>query len=156
MRYIRGVIYVTRAIVIHRNCVLTAQRPDSMSLPFTWELPGGKMEPGETPETCIVRETQEELGLQVRVIGQLPPVDRKFRGKHYRMVPMLCEWIGGTLEVHEHAQAGWWPLHRIYELDWAPAERKVMEQYIQTHPVGLVESAMTNAQARVKQAKVLA
>lgn len=154
MPYIRDVIYVTRAIVIQRHCVLTAQRPESMSLPYTWELPGGKMEAGESPELCIVRETQEELGLEVRVLRQLPPVDRKFRGKHYRMLPMICEVVGGTLEVNEHAQAGWWPLHRIYELDWAPAERKVMEQYIQTHPVGLVESALTNAQARVKKARV--
>ena len=127
-----------------------------MSLPLTWELPGGKLEAGESPEHCVIRETKEELGLDVRVVRALPPVDRIFRGKHYRMLPFICEAVGGKLEVFEHQQAGWWPLHRIYELDWAPVERKVMEQYIQTHPVGLVNAALANAQARVFRSRVFA
>lgn len=134
-----AVIYVTRAIVIQEHAVLTAQRPASMSLPFKWELPGGKMEPGEAPEECVIRETLEELGLDVAVLKSLPYVDREFRGKHYRMLPYICEVTGGTLEVFEHEQAGWWPLHRLMELDWAPAEKMVMEQYMKLYPAPKME-----------------
>lgn len=101
-----------------------------MSLPYKWELPGGKLEPGEDAANCLYRETYEELRLHVTIIDELPHVDRFFREKHYRMLPYTCTIIGGQLEVIEHAQAVWQPIDRIFELDWAPAEKLVLEAWL--------------------------
>lgn len=123
-------ILVTRGIIVQNGHVLAAQRPETMSLPLLWELPGGKVEPEELPEDCVVRETFEELMLHVEAIERLPHVDREFRGKHYRMVPYVCTVVGGKLRAVEHSQAIWQPLDRLFELAWAPAEEQVMRAYV--------------------------
>lgn len=123
-------ILVTRGIIVQNGHVLAAQRPETMSLPLLWELPGGKVEPEELSEDCVVRETFEELMLHVEVVERLPHVDREFRGKHYRMLPYICELVGGKLRLVEHAAAVWQPLDRLFELEWAPAEEQVMRAYM--------------------------
>jgi 8-oxo-dGTP diphosphatase len=136
-------ILVTRGIIIQNGKVLAAQRPETMSLPLLWELPGGKVEPEELPEDCVVRETFEELMLHVHVCEKLPHVDREFKGKQYRMVPYICEVVGGKMKVVEHAQALWQPLEQVFELDWAPAEVELMRQFMALKMPHLQVSAMS-------------
>lgn len=123
-------ILVTRGIIVQNGCVLAAQRSETMSLPLLWELPGGKTEPEELPEDCLVRETFEELMLHVEVRDRLPHVDRMFREKHYRMLPYVCEVVGGRLRCVEHAQALWQPLDNLMALPWAPAEEMVLRHFM--------------------------
>jgi 8-oxo-dGTP diphosphatase len=123
-------IIVTRAIIVLEDQVLAAQRPETMSLPLLWELPGGKLEPEELPEDCIVRETFEELMLHVEPLERLPHVDRIFREKHYRMVPYICSVIGGKVKAVEHTQAVWQPLDKLFELAWAPAEEMLLREFL--------------------------
>lgn len=116
-----------------------------MSLPLKWEMPGGKPEAGEDLETCLLRETFEETRLHVRVVEQLPHVDREFRGKHYRIVPFICERIGGKMEVVEHKQAVWQPLENLFVLEWGPAEEKVLRQWADSLPIELREPIFASA-----------
>ncbi len=125
-----AMILVTRGIIVQNGHVLAAQRPETMSLPLLWELPGGKVEPEELPEDCVVRETFEELMLHVQVVERLAHVDRTFKGKQYRMVPYICEVVGGKLRAVEHAAVVWQPLDRLFELSWAPAEEELMRAYV--------------------------
>ena len=130
--YIRHVINVTKGIFVKNGCVLAAQRPATMSLAFKWELPGGKVEEGEDPHTCLQRETMEELGLEVIVDEQLDPVDRFFNDKHYRMLPFsgeICE--GAVMTVYEHEQALWIPIDELNTYDWAPAEQLILNNWIE-------------------------
>ena len=62
---------VVGAAVLRDGRVLAARRTAPAELAGRWELPGGKVEPGETPEAAIVRELREELGVGVRVVGWL-------------------------------------------------------------------------------------
>ena len=64
-------VRVAAAVVWDGPRILLTQRPPSGVLGLQWEFPGGKLEPGETPETAIVRELHEELGVVARVIEQL-------------------------------------------------------------------------------------
>ncbi len=56
---------VTCAIILFQNKILVTQRSESMKLPLKWEFPGGKLEPGESEEACIIREIKEELNLNI-------------------------------------------------------------------------------------------
>ncbi len=53
------------ALVDSQGRILLAQRPAGKDMAGLWEFPGGKIEPGETPEACLIRELAEELGIQV-------------------------------------------------------------------------------------------
>ncbi|MCB1451769.1 MAG: (deoxy)nucleoside triphosphate pyrophosphohydrolase, partial [Nitratireductor sp.] len=57
------VLVAACALIDADNRVLVAQRPDGKNLAGMWEFPGGKVEPGETPEACLIRELEEELGI---------------------------------------------------------------------------------------------
>ena len=63
------------AVVRHGDCFLAGLRPEGVPLAGFWEFPGGKVEPLETPADAAVRECREEAGLDVRVVGEYPPVD---------------------------------------------------------------------------------
>lgn len=136
-------IFVTRGLIIQENALLAAQRPASMSLAFKWELPGGKMEANESPQSCLIRETEEELGLIVEVREALEPVDNFFRNKTYRMLPFECVVVSGELVLYEHEQAVWCPLEELFSLDWAPAEEKLLRAWVKNKGI------QVNSQATV-------
>lgn len=117
-----------------------------MSLPFKWELPGGKCESGEQAVDCLIRETMEETGIEIQVSQSLPPVDREFKGKNYRMLPFLGHKIAGKLFPFEHEQVVWWPISRLWELDWGPAEKMLLENWVEMMEIE-VESAPVLAEA---------
>jgi 8-oxo-dGTP diphosphatase len=123
------VIYVTRAIILQDNHILAAMRPETMSLAFKWDLPGGKLEEDESPEEALVRETMEEMNVLVRLVEPLPFVDRAFKGKHYRFLPYVCELVSGTPIAVEHAEVRWQPIEHLFDLDWAPGEELVLRKW---------------------------
>ena len=61
------VLVAAAALVDADGRVLIAQRPEGKSLAGLWEFPGGKVEPGETPEECLIRELREEIGVETKV-----------------------------------------------------------------------------------------
>ena len=65
-------ISVACAIILADQKVLAVRRSEDMPLAGYWEFPGGKVEEGESPESCIVREIAEELGIRIRVLASLP------------------------------------------------------------------------------------
>ena len=73
--------------------VLICQRPEGKQLAGLWEFPGGKVEPGETPEACLIRELEEELSIQVttRVPGPL-----RFREPRLRGLPPADAALSGA------------------------------------------------------------
>lgn len=101
-----------------------------MSLPLLWELPGGKAEEGENLMACAMRETEEELGYRILVVEELDSFDTTFNGKQYRMSPCVAVVTGGHLHLHEHADAVWQPLDKLFDLDWAPAELRILREWV--------------------------
>ncbi|WP_210585633.1 (deoxy)nucleoside triphosphate pyrophosphohydrolase [Streptomyces sp. GESEQ-35] len=65
-------IVVVGAALVDGGRLLAARRSAPPELAGRWELPGGKVEPGETPEAALVRELREELGVETAVVGRVP------------------------------------------------------------------------------------
>ncbi|MCE9588970.1 MAG: 8-oxo-dGTP diphosphatase MutT [Planctomycetes bacterium] len=85
--------------------ILIARRPETAVLGGYWEMPGGKIESGETAEQCLAREFREELGLAVRVGEALKVIEHHYDHAHVTLHPFFCERLGGepsNLQVAEH------------------------------------------------------
>ena len=123
-------ISVSCAIIERDGLVLAAQRSHKMSMPLKWEFPGGKIDPGETSQACLLRELVEEMGILIRVGRALPPVTHAYPGFTVTLYPFVCTIASGEIQLHEHADAVWLPGHRLCELDWAEADAPVIESYL--------------------------
>ncbi len=116
-------LQVTCAIICDGARVLCTQRGPRMSLPGEWEFPGGKIEPGESPEACIVREIEEELNLQIRLVERGPSALHPYKpGELLELIPFVATCEGGHLHLREHAQARWCAVDELAELAWAQAD----------------------------------
>lgn len=93
-----------------------------------WEIPGGKLEPGETPEECIVREIREELATEVRAERILGVVDYDYPTFHLTMHCILCTIISGKLQLLEHEAAKWVNKETLRSVDWLPADRLILDK----------------------------
>jgi len=121
---------VTCAIIERDGLVLAAQRSASMSLPLKWEFPGGKIDPGESPEECLRRELHEELGIHVNVGKCLPASKHRYSTFAVTLYPFICSIGSGEIVLHEHAAIAWLPPQELHTLDWAEADLPVIEAYL--------------------------
>lgn len=93
-----------------------------------WEIPGGKLEPGETPEECIVREIREELATEVRAERILGVVDYDYPTFHLTMHCILCTIVSGKLQLLEHEAAKWVNKETLRSVDWLPTDRLILDK----------------------------
>lgn len=119
-------IEVTCAIIRNDDAILATRRAHGMHLAGQWEFPGGKIEPGEIAEECIVREIAEELNINVRPVERLLAVDHHYPDKSIRLIPFKCEITGGEIQLAEHAEYRWVKQADLSTLDWAAADRKLI------------------------------
>ena len=115
---------VVAAAVISGSTLLVAQRVRPPELAGRWELPGGKVGPGETERDALARELAEELGLEVTDVavgGRLgddillngPTILRAYR----------VRLIRGEPRARDHQALRWVTAAELYEVDWVPADR---------------------------------
>lgn len=89
--------HVEAALVVIRQAgrvLVTRRRPDAF-LGGLLEFPGGKIEPGETPEACAVREAEEELGVRVRLTGRREPIEWDYADRHVTLHPFDAVIVEG-------------------------------------------------------------
>jgi 8-oxo-dGTP diphosphatase len=123
-------IHVACAIIERDGLVLATQRSEAMSMPLMWEFPGGKIDPGETPEQCLRRELREELDIAVSVEAALAPVTHDYPSFTVTLYPFVCAMAGGEPILHEHAAMVWLPPDELPSLEWAAADGPILEQYL--------------------------
>ena len=93
-----------------------------------WEFPGGKLEPGETPQQCIEREIREELATEVRAERILGVVEYDYPTFHLTMHCILCTIVSGELKLLEHEAARWLSKETLRSVDWLPADLLILDR----------------------------
>ena len=114
-------VRVVAAIIIENDKVFATQRGYG-EFKDGWEFPGGKIEPGETPEEAIVREIKEELDTEVEVIELLATVEYDYPNFHLSMGCFICKIKSGDLVLKEHEAAKWLTKDTLGSLEWLPAD----------------------------------
>ncbi len=116
------------AVIFDQGCMLAVQRGGDSDHPFRWEFPGGKIEPGESPEECIAREICEELGIRIRLIARLKEINYQYPGKLVCLIPFICEKEDRDLRLTEHIGLKWLKQEEIDLPDWQEADRLLIEK----------------------------
>jgi 8-oxo-dGTP diphosphatase len=106
---IKLVLVAALALIDEDGRVLLTQRPEDKPMAGLWEFPGGKVEPGETPETALIREIREELGIALRApcIAPLTFASHSYETFHLLMPLFVCRRWEGEVEPQEGQQIAW-------------------------------------------------
>jgi 8-oxo-dGTP diphosphatase len=117
-------LVVAAALVDVDGRVLICKRPAGKSLAGLWEFPGGKVEAGETPEACLIRELDEELGIQVAQACLAPFVfaSHGYDSFHLLMPLYLCRRWEGSVVAREHEAIAWVKPNQMGDYPMPPAD----------------------------------
>ena len=119
---------VACALVDPDRRVLIAQRPQGKSMAGLWELPGGKLESGETPEQAVIRELGEELGISTKeaCLAPLTFVSFAYDSFHLLMPVFVCRRWQGDPRPLEHAALKWVRPQALREYPMPPADQPLI------------------------------
>jgi 8-oxo-dGTP diphosphatase len=99
-------LLVAAAIIEFGGKILLAKRKADVPYPLLWEFPGGKVEAGEDPRDCVVREIGEELAIEIAVTGIYDVIFHRYPERDVLVLAYCCRWVSGEvrdLEVSEHS-----------------------------------------------------
>ena len=120
-------VLVTAAIIINNGLILIAQRDNNQKLAGKWEFPGGKIEPGETPEECLKREINEELGIDIEIDSFFGKSVYRYPAGEITLFAYKAKWIEGNLKLTVHSQVKWVKPCELEKYNFAPADIPFME-----------------------------
>ena len=124
---VSGAIIVRTNTETHKKEIFATQRGYG-DYKDGWEFPGGKLEPGETPQQCIEREIREELATEVRAERILGVVEYDYPTFHLTMHCILCTIVSGELKLLEHEAARWLTKETLRSVDWLPADLLILDK----------------------------
>ena len=124
---VSGAIILRTNPITHQKEIFATQRGYGEYKDY-WEFPGGKLEPGETPEACIVREIKEELATEIKAEKILGVVDYDYPNFHLTMHCILCTIVSGDLKLLEHEAAKWVTKKTLRSVDWLPADQLILDK----------------------------
>jgi len=120
----RLTLVVACALIDADGRVLVAQRPEGKGMAGLWEFPGGKIETGERPEVCLIRELKEELGISVKesCLAPFTFASHSYAAFHLLMPLYVCRRWEGTPSPLEHTALKWVKPRELSQYAMPPAD----------------------------------
>jgi 8-oxo-dGTP diphosphatase len=126
-------IEVTAAIIIQDGKVFATQRGYG-DWKGWWEFPGGKMEPGETPQEALTREILEELDAEIEIGELLDTVEWDYPAFHLKMHCFLCTLVSESIHLNEHEDDAWLSTETLDSVKWLPADEGLIPKIASALP----------------------
>ena len=120
------IIHVVAAVIVDGDRVFATQRGYGDWKDY-WEFPGGKIEPGETPEAALHREILEELDTEIAVGDKITTIEYNYPEFHLTMECFLARVLAGRLVLKEHEAARWLKKNELNSVKWLPADQTIIE-----------------------------
>jgi 8-oxo-dGTP diphosphatase len=121
-------IEVAAAIIVSNGKVLIAKRNANMKLPNLWEFPGGKVKENESPNDCVVREIQEELGVRIKVKRLFATNHHRYDFGDIKLIAFIAELVSGRIDLSEHADFKWVDIDDLKNYNFAPADIPIVKK----------------------------
>ena len=120
------IIHVVAAVIVDGDRIFATQRGYGDWKDY-WEFPGGKIEPGETPEAALHREILEELDTEIAVGDKITTIEYNYPEFHLTMECFLARVLAGHLVLKEHEAARWLKKNELNSVKWLPADQTIIE-----------------------------
>jgi 8-oxo-dGTP diphosphatase len=121
-------IVVTAGIIEKHGKILIARRKQGDALEHKWEFPGGKIEPGEMPEQCLVRELMEEFGVQTQVNDLVCSSTFAYAHTSIQLLAYHVVHPSGQFLLHDHEEIRWVALDELGSYDFAEADIPIAQK----------------------------
>lgn len=118
-------VHVVAAIIHDGNKIFATQRGYG-DYKDGWEFPGGKIEPGESPQEALAREIREELDTEVEIGDLLTTIEYDYPNFHLSMQCFWCQIVKGMPVLKEHEAAQWLEMNALNSVDWLPADLTII------------------------------
>src|ERR1035437_4299605 len=122
---IKNCIKVSAALIFHKGKLLITQRRADAHLGGLWEFPGGKREPNETFEQCLVRELDEELGIEVEVGELFEDISHAYAEKTVHPKFFVCKLISGKPQTLDCAAFKWVGKAELADFEFPAADARL-------------------------------
>jgi len=122
----KKIVEVSAALIVHGGKLLITQRHATSHLGGLWEFPGGKREPGESFEQCLVREIREELGVSIAVGDLFEEVSHDYPEKSVRLRFFLCRLLAGEPQPLDCAAIKWITLPELDAYEFPAADARLL------------------------------
>jgi 8-oxo-dGTP diphosphatase len=130
---VKVVLVAACALVDADNRVLITRRPPGKAMAGLWEFPGGKVEAGELPESCLIRELKEELGIEASLpcLAPLTFASHGYEDFHLLMPLWVCRRWQGTVTAMEGQELAWVRPQRLRDYPMPPADEPLIPHLVE-------------------------
>lgn len=124
-------LLVTAGVIEKNGKVLIAKRKDGKCLGNNWEFPGGKLDPGETPQECLKRELLEELNIETEIEEFICSSEFTCGEKSIKLLAYRVSYVSGEIKIVDHEEYRWVTPAQFKDYNFVKADVNVVDRLLQ-------------------------